>query len=111
MARADGGESVPVPVICRIIDVKNILETLINVGRDDDKRGTAVTRQVAIGFQLENDYSCRVTVAATSARLSPWQRTPFLFRVALSRAGSTIAQKGDLHFSSFTPSSLLFSFL
>jgi len=33
-------------------------------------------RQVAIGFQLENDYSCRVTVAATWARLSP--RTRFL---------------------------------
>jgi len=34
-------------------------------------RMAAAARQVAIGFQLENDYSCRVTVAATWARLSP----------------------------------------
>lgn len=49
----------------RIIDVRNILEALINVGREatQGRDGARQPRQVAIGFQLENDYSCRVTVA------------------------------------------------
>ncbi|EGI57821.1 hypothetical protein G5I_14007 [Acromyrmex echinatior] len=37
--RQDGGESIPVPVLFRIIDVKNILEALINVGREDIREG------------------------------------------------------------------------
>lgn len=42
---ADAGESIPVPMLFRIIDVKNILEALINVGTRKDtrerERGTA----------------------------------------------------------------------
>lgn len=76
------GEKRPESILFRIINVKNILEAFINVGCKEHKRGT---RQVAIGFQLENDYSCRVTVVATWARLSPREVRYSLHRAVTRR--------------------------
>lgn len=114
VTRAGAGESIPVPVLFRIIDVKNILEALINVGREDIREGRRPRRRsshtpscywISIGKRL---------FLSSDRGLPLWlvcHRGPgnsvSLF-VALSRAGSTDAREGNLHISSSSSSSSFF---
>lgn len=82
-------------ILFRIINVKNILEALINVGcKEQGRQRAAATRQVAIGFQLENDYSCQVTVAATFGSFVTEVENYVTLYIALSQAESTTREKG-----------------
>lgn len=63
VARArDSGESIPVPVIFRIIDVKNILETLINVGRGDIREGRRMPQQSHAKLLLDFNWKTIILV-------------------------------------------------
>jgi len=85
----------PVPVLFRIIDVKNILEALINVGREDIREGWRRRSShmpscywISIGKRLflSSDRGCHFGSFVTEV-----ENSVSLF-VALSRAGSTIAR-------------------
>lgn len=62
MTWAGGGESIPVPVLFRIIDVKNILEALINVGREGHKRGTAAAAPQQSHAKLLLDFNWKTII-------------------------------------------------
>ncbi|KYN20803.1 hypothetical protein ALC57_06709 [Trachymyrmex cornetzi] len=96
------------PVLFRIIDVKNILEALINVGREDVREGqqrrsshTPSCYWISIGKRLflSSDRGCHF-----GSFVIEMENFVSLF-LALSRAGNIIAREGDLHFSFFSSSS------
>lgn len=60
--RCRAGESISVRALFRIIDVKNILEALINVGREDIREGTAAPQQSHAKLLLDFNWKTIILV-------------------------------------------------